>query len=107
MNDRLASPAAAKYVGVSPSTWRAYVSRGQAPGPDGKDEAFDRDYWLTSTLDAFKANRKGQGARTDLPKAAAAARKKELQAQAGPGAVRVTVSARLAVRRCWPWRRRG
>jgi hypothetical protein len=53
------------------------VSRGQAPGPDGKDEAFDRDYWLISTLDAFKANRKGQGARTDLPKTApAAARKK-------------------------------
>jgi hypothetical protein len=63
---RLASTAAARYLGIDPATWRAYVSRGQAPKPDGHDEDFDRDYWLESTLKAFKDNRPGPGTRTDI-----------------------------------------
>jgi hypothetical protein len=66
MAARLGNPAAARYVGVKPSTWRAYVKRGQAPPPDGRDEGFGRDYWLPATLDAWMANRPGAGARTDL-----------------------------------------
>jgi hypothetical protein len=63
---RLGNVAAAAYVGVAASTWRAYVARGQAPGPDGKDEGFGRDYWLESTLKTWKDSRPGPGARTDL-----------------------------------------
>jgi predicted DNA-binding transcriptional regulator AlpA len=61
VSDRLGNPAAAAYVGVSPSTWRAYVARGQAPKPDGRDEGFGRDYWLKSTLDAWNDSRPGPG----------------------------------------------
>ena len=60
---RLASKKAAAHVGVSDSTWRAYVARGQAPGPNGHDDGFDMDYWLESTLDAYKASRPGQPGR--------------------------------------------
>lgn len=66
MSERLGSKAAAAYVEVAASTWRAYVARGQAPAPDGKDEGFGKDYWLKSTLDAWRASRPGPGARTDL-----------------------------------------
>lgn len=60
---RLASRVAADYVGLSDSTWRAYVARGQAPRPDGHDDGFDMDYWLTSTLDKWQASRPGHGGR--------------------------------------------
>lgn len=43
-------------VGISTSTWRAYVNRSQAPKPDGKyDER--TPWWLASTVDAWSAAR--------------------------------------------------
>ena len=42
MADRLGNPAAARYVGIKASTWRAYVQRGQAPPPDGFKETTTR-----------------------------------------------------------------
>lgn len=63
---RFAGHKAAEYLGISPVTWRGYVFRGVAPAADGHDDDLDRDYWLQSTLDTFKANRIGQGKRTDL-----------------------------------------
>ncbi len=46
----------AERLGISDPTWRAYVSRGQAPQPDGRIGS--TPYWLTSTIDAYVA-RKG------------------------------------------------
>lgn len=57
----MGSTAAAAYVQISPSTWRAYVSRGQAPQPDGVDEDFGKAYWLKSTLDKWEKSRPGRG----------------------------------------------
>jgi transcriptional regulator with XRE-family HTH domain len=55
---------AAALAGVAVSTWTAYVTRGYAPKPDGQ---FGRQrYWLRLTVEQWKANRAGQGARTDL-----------------------------------------
>ncbi len=61
MPDRYGNQAAADYLGISGSTWRSYVARGQAPAADGKDEGFGKDYWLKTTLDAWKASRPGRG----------------------------------------------
>lgn len=61
---KLATEEAAALAGVVVSTWEAYVTRGYAPRPDGR---FGRQrYWLISTVEQWKANRAGQGARTDL-----------------------------------------
>lgn len=59
---------AARYVGVSVNTWRPYVARGQAPAPDRREIQGGHaiPVWKRSTLDHFKANRPGPGARTDL-----------------------------------------
>jgi hypothetical protein len=55
--------------GVQPGTWRAYVSRGQAPAPDDPDDAdptrpvnHRRPRWRPETLDNFAWP--GQGRRT-------------------------------------------
>lgn len=60
---RLASRVAAEYLGLSDSTWRAYVARGTAPKPDGHDDGFDMDYWLESSLNRWMASRPGHGGR--------------------------------------------
>jgi len=52
-------------VGLSPSSWRAYVATGGAPPPDDPDD--DRPAnrrqprWRTSTVDVWKANRRPPG----------------------------------------------
>lgn len=68
MAEKLYHEGAAAYVGVARSTWRDYTSsRGgyppRGPAPDGTDmeNGFARPYWYPSTLDAWKANRPGQG----------------------------------------------
>lgn len=58
---RYSAKGAAEYVGIGASTWRSYVARKRAPGPDGKDGTYGKDYWLQSTLDEFKASRPGRG----------------------------------------------
>lgn len=64
--ERLSVAAAAKMAGLKTDTWRAYVTRGQAPQPDGIDETFGRRYWRRSTVQTWVENRPGRGARTDL-----------------------------------------
>jgi hypothetical protein len=64
--ERLSVIAAATLAGVKVDTWRSYVTRGQAPQPDGVDETFGRRYWLRSTVQHWVDNRPGQGKRTDI-----------------------------------------
>jgi predicted DNA-binding transcriptional regulator AlpA len=63
---------AAARAGVADSTWRSYVSRERAPKPDDLDDGVAkqrrRPRWRTSTVDAFRDDRLGQGRRTDLTK---------------------------------------
>lgn len=76
---------AAAVAGVRPATWRAYVSRGQAPPPDDPDDGRlaerRRPRWRKSTLAGWK--RPGPGARTDVAatrREVAAGRRAELAA---------------------------
>jgi len=59
---------AAKRAGIAPPTWRGYVARGYAPAADDPDDerpvSRRQPRWLTSTVDDFLANRRGQGRRT-------------------------------------------
>jgi hypothetical protein len=68
MVEKLYHEDAAAYVGIAASTWRDYASaRGgnppRGPAPDGTDVegGHARPYWYAATLDAWKANRPGQG----------------------------------------------
>jgi hypothetical protein len=63
---RLSVSAAAELAGLKVDTWRAYVTRGKAPKPDGVDETFGRRYWFRSTVQGWLNSRPGRGARTDL-----------------------------------------
>jgi hypothetical protein len=53
MDERLTVSAVAERLGIQPSTWRAYVARGQAPKPDGW---YDRrtPWWHASTIEAWR-----------------------------------------------------
>jgi hypothetical protein len=68
---------AAHHAGTRPATWRAYVSRGQAPPPDQVHTTPGgrrRPLWRTSTVSAWLTARPGSGFRTDLHTAARARR---------------------------------
>lgn len=45
---------AAKRAGVEPSSWSAYVTRGQAPEPDTPGT---RPIWRLATIDAYRLQR--------------------------------------------------
>ncbi|MBB6172155.1 putative DNA-binding transcriptional regulator AlpA [Nocardiopsis mwathae] len=62
--EKLTAEQAAAKAGVKLKTWHAYVSRGQAPQPDGRMGR--TPWWWASTVDEWIENRAGQGARTDL-----------------------------------------
>lgn len=64
--DLIGNAAAAAHVGVATSTWSAYVSRGQAPGPYRREIAGGHalPVWRRADLDRWQ--RPGRGARTDL-----------------------------------------
>jgi hypothetical protein len=71
----LTGPEAAARCGLAASTWRSYVRGGYVPPADDPDDgpgpANRRSpRWYRSTVDAFRANRLGQGARTDRLKPA-------------------------------------
>lgn len=66
MAEKLGNIQAAALLDVNPSTWRAYVARGQAPAPDGHEEISGAPWWWRRTVEAFKRSRPGRGARTDL-----------------------------------------
>lgn len=63
--EKLTRPQAAARAGVKPDTWGGYVSRGYAPEPDGRHDR-RTPWWWDTTVDEWKRDRKGQGARTDL-----------------------------------------
>lgn len=54
--DKLTATSVAAMLGIQPVTFRAYVSRGQAPPPDGR---YDKrtPYWLRSTIETWQASR--------------------------------------------------
>lgn len=58
----------ANRVGISPNTARAYREQGRLPEPDVTIGDGNRATlgWHKDTVDHWMANRKGQGARTDL-----------------------------------------
>ena len=51
--DELTTADVAALLNIQPVTWRAYVSRGQAPPADGQ---FDgrTPYWLRSTIETWR-----------------------------------------------------
>lgn len=61
-HDKLRSAAAAELAGVQVSTWSAYVSRRQAPEPDGHYD-LRTPWWYRSTIETYLGNRPGQGSR--------------------------------------------
>ena len=63
---KLGNVEAAGLLGLAASTWRAYVARGLAPEPDGREEVSGTPWWYESTVEGFKRSRLGRGARTDL-----------------------------------------
>lgn len=65
---------AASYLGLKRNTLSSYVARGIGPEaePDRKAEGqYNLPVFTRESLDAWKANRPGQGARTDLVSASA------------------------------------
>lgn len=53
MTDGLSTAEVAELIGVKPSTFRAYVMRGQAPPADGYHDK-RTPYWLRSTIEAWR-----------------------------------------------------
>lgn len=53
----------ADMAGIAPNTLSGYVTRGQAPQPDGYDDLHGFPWWYQATADAWLTNRPGQGAR--------------------------------------------
>lgn len=49
----------AELVGISPDTWSAYVTREQAPVPDG--HLGRTPWWWSTTIERWQAKRKGPG----------------------------------------------
>jgi hypothetical protein len=62
---RVGNSGAALIAGISPGTWRAYVARGDAPPPDGREAISGAPWWRVSTVERWMRSRPGQGARTD------------------------------------------
>ncbi|RCV51875.1 transcriptional regulator [Marinitenerispora sediminis] len=62
-DERLTADQAASLAGVRRDTWHSYVSRGQAPEPDGR--VGRTPWWWRSTVERYLDSRPGQGARTD------------------------------------------
>ncbi len=61
---RLTAKQAAERLGMPLGTFTAYVSRHQAPQPDGVADPCGCRWWYESTIDGWV--RPGRGARTDL-----------------------------------------
>ena len=61
MADLLTRADAAALVGVSVSTWSAYVARGQAPAPTRR--LYGKPLWSRTVVTEWRDNRPGQGAK--------------------------------------------
>jgi hypothetical protein len=64
--NRVGNAGAAQIAGITPATWRSYVSRGEAPPPDGREAISGTPWWRVSTIERWMRSRPGQGSRTDL-----------------------------------------
>lgn len=53
MTRRLTTRDVAELLDIAPATWRAYVSRGLAPKPDGFIDA-RTPYWTRGTIRAWR-----------------------------------------------------
>jgi hypothetical protein len=64
---------AAEYLGLKRNTLSSYVARGIGPAIDRRevDGQYNLPVFTREELDGWKADRPGQGARTDLVSAAA------------------------------------
>lgn len=87
----LSATEAAERAGMKPSSWRSAVARERAPQPDDPDldtpHPWRRPRWKASTVDAWLADRPGQGHRSDLDAARAERRRRDAAdlAQPRPG----------------------
>jgi len=62
----IGNEAAAEYLGMAASTWRSYVAREQAPGPDRRElgaTGHALPVWSRETLDRYQRTRPGRGHR--------------------------------------------
>ena len=56
VTDKLTTAQVAEAIGIKPATFRAYVSRGQAPEPDGWHDA-RTPWWFAATIHEWNAKR--------------------------------------------------
>ena len=56
-DDRLTASQVAAHLGIAPSTFRAYVARGQAPAADGHHDR-RTPFWYRSTIEAWRPARR-------------------------------------------------
>lgn len=63
MGRLILSAEAAELAGIAPSTWRAYVARGQAPAP--RRHVGSTPQWDYDLVQRWVDSRPGPGARTD------------------------------------------
>lgn len=61
-DDKLRVRDIADLLDIAPSTFTAYVKRGQAPAKDGQYDG-RTPYWLRSTIDGWRTNRPRAGAK--------------------------------------------
>lgn len=61
-DEKLRTAQIAERLGITSSTWSSYVTRGQAPKPDGHYDG-RTPWWLASTVEAWHASRPGRGVR--------------------------------------------
>lgn len=59
MDRKLTAAQAAERMGMKTPTWWAYVYRGQAPEPDGREELSRKPWWYESTVERHRAERPG------------------------------------------------
>lgn len=64
MPDYLTANQIAAKLGIEQTTWRGYVSRGDAPPPD--KTLGPLNLWLVDTFEEWRDSRPGQGRRKDL-----------------------------------------
>lgn len=57
LDEQLTALTAAQRLGVKRDTFWAWVTRGQAPAPDGREPLSNKPWWFASTIDEWNASR--------------------------------------------------
>jgi len=57
MQERLTARMVATRLGVELDTWWAWVTRRQAPQPDGREELSNKPWWYASTIERWEGRR--------------------------------------------------